>query len=538
MKRATDDEVSVRVTRRRFILAAGATGIVVACAAPTATAPAPGTSQPSQTLTPRKGGTLQVVGETDVPPGFDPHSTDVAAGGAESTFSQMYEGLVEQEPSGTLAPALAESWSVSADGKTYTFKIRRGVKFHNGRELTSDDVLFSFRRMKDPSTKHPFASNFDIVSDIQAPDPSTAVFTLQKSFAPFLQRLNDVGASIVPKEEVAKGTLRAKPVGTGPFKYVSSAATDFLQVEANRDYWRQGLPYLDGIRLKATPDKQAAVLTVKAGQADVFRDAPAEVLDSLKTGYNIHVAVADFSFSWFQMNPAKVAAFKDVRVRQAINWALDRKEIADLTWPSLSVPLNGGFLPASHPAALKEDVYPKQDIAKAKQLLAEAGYPNGFEFTVNARSDAGGGQYPRLAQVLQRQLAQVGIKVNIAIDPPGVKQMLVFGPANDSMVQGTPATPEPDDTMYVHWMPGGARNIAKFADPQVTEIVLRAQSTSDQAARAKLYQDAQKLVAQIGPTIPIFLYAKYDFSQRYVQGLIRNSTGQNWRESRNVWINK
>ena len=545
-----------QIDRRRFLQAASLLGVsgaaaafLAACAAPTASpsiAPSVGappsgaaSGSPAASAGPKLGGVLRSAGETQIPPSFDPHTEDAAVGGAETTLSQIYDGLLEVGPDASFQPALAESWEISPDSKVFTFKIRKGVKFHNGRELTPDDVVYSFDRIRDPNQNHPYRSQYELIQKIEATDASTVVMTLDRPYSPFLIRLNHVGASIVPKEEVEKGGFGLKPIGTGPFKYNSHALDDFLDLEANRDFWRPGLPYLDGLYLKANPDKQAAVLAVRAGEYDMFRDAPAEIYEELKADSKFSTFTGDdYTFSWFQMNAAKVPAFGDERVIQAINWALNRDEIAELTWPSLSTPLRGGLLPPSHWAALKEDVYPQQDQAKAKQLLADAGFADGFEFTLNTRSDAGSGQFPRLAEVFKQQLAAVGIKVNIVVDPPGVKRMLTFGPENDSMMQGTPATPEPDDTFHIHYIKGGERNITNWEDPKVTDLITQAQQTSDQATRAGLYQEAQKIVAGIGPLVVMFIAAKYDFSQSFVKGHEFNATSQNWRSSRQVWLDK
>src|SRR5262249_34562834 len=154
------------------------------------------------------------------------------------TNSLLYEGLVELRPDGSIAPALAESWSVSPDGKVYTFKIRQAVKFHNGRPMTAMDFKYTFQRIQDPATNTGSRKAFSVVTGVDAPDPATLQLTLEQPYSPLLALLNDNSAAVVPMEEVQKGGFDRSPVGTGPFKFAGMVVNQSMDLDANRDYWR------------------------------------------------------------------------------------------------------------------------------------------------------------------------------------------------------------------------------------------------------------------------------------------------------------
>jgi peptide/nickel transport system substrate-binding protein len=225
---------------------------------------------------PKRGGELRVTGSTSrsVAEGFDPHLVN----GSMRPASLMFESLTELRADYTPAPLLAESWSASPDSTVWTFNLRKGVRFHNGRPLSSDDVRYSFERILDPATNSPGRTTYSIINKIDTPDPNTVVFTLNGPYAPFATIVSAIeyGSAIVPKEEVAKGDFANRPVGTGAFKWREQVVGQYVVLDRNPDYWMPGLPYLDSVRFQDPGDPQAALLRLRAGDNDIYIDAPGE----------------------------------------------------------------------------------------------------------------------------------------------------------------------------------------------------------------------------------------------------------------------
>jgi peptide/nickel transport system substrate-binding protein len=487
--------------------------------------------------TPKRGGELRVTGSTSrsVPEGFDPHLVN----GSMRAASLMFESLTELKGDYTPAPLLAESWSPSPDNTVWTFNIRKGVRFHNGRPLSSDDVRYSFERILDPATNSPGRTTYSIINKIDTPDPNTVVFTLKGPYAPFATIVSAIeyGSAIVPKEEVAKGDFANRPVGTGAFKWREQVVGQYVVLDRNPDYWMPGLPYLDSVRFLDPGDPQSALLRLRAGDIDIYIDAPGENFRQFKDDPQFMVYGGTgllLTWAWLGLNEARVAAFKDVRVRQAIFWALDRATLSAAALPDLSVPLPGGFLPASHWAALNEPLYPKPDLAKAKQLLADAGYPNGF--SVKLETSAAVSHFPQAIQVIQQQLKQVGIDCTLNVTPtsPPPAQRAEM----EMYVWGFPGSPDPDQEFQQDFMPNGGNNYFGWQDDQLGALVQQGRSTSDQTARTKTYQDAQRLVAQKGWIANLYSYDKYDIAYPYLKGYVFPPTVHESKPARGYWLDK
>jgi peptide/nickel transport system substrate-binding protein len=546
---AADRGITRRSALRLIGFGAGALTLAACTSAPSA--PAANNSQASTPQSagaagkpasagdqPKQGGTLKVYADPGFSVFWDPHAQASTNSTSDHTNSLIYEGLTEQQPDGKVAPSLAESWTISPDGKTYTFKMRQGVKFHNGRAMTSADVVYSFQRIKDPATGTANRSQFDVISEIQAPDPATVVITLQQAYAPFLAILTDNRASIVPQEEVLKGNLDRSPVGTGPFKFGAVAVNQSLNLDANRDYWRPNVPHLDRMTMLVPPDADAAVLGLKAGDVDLLRDVGGSHFQELKNDSRFNIYTGDSTtLAWLFLNPNNNPAFKDPRVTQAIAWAVDRKAIADLVLPGLATPQLGGFLPASYWAGLKQPLYPAPDGAKAKQLLTEAGVGSGFQFTLMIGTPSGSTAHlGQAGQVIQQQLKPLGIDVTLqAVESTQLTSEWTKG-TFQATLWGSAGTPDPDQQFYFMFMPGAQRNFAKFQDDQMEQAVVQARTVTEPAKRAQLYQEAQTRLAQNSTFVFLYNYNKFDAAYGKVKGVVYNPQTKQWREARDFWL--
>jgi len=345
-----------------------------------------------------------------------------------SMIKSLFDGLMDYEAgTTTLRPDLAESYEISEDGQTFTFKLRKGVKFHNGREMTAEDVKYSIDRVVDPKTQSPgqgfFASikgydeaaegKADGASGITVVDPYTIKFELTRPDATFLHVMAINFSHVVPKEEVEKygADFGKNPVGTGAFKLGEWTLGQRVVFEKNPDYWNKGLPYLDKITFEIGQEPIVALLRLQKGEIDVPGDGipPAkfqEVMNDPEQKARV-VEGGQLHTGYVTMN-VNVPPFDNVKVRQAVNMAINKDRIVQLI-NNRAVPANQP-LPPSMPGYAKDYKGYAYDPAKAKELLAEAGQADGFEtelYVMNTDPN------PRIAQGIQQDLAAIGIKANI-----------------------------------------------------------------------------------------------------------------------------
>lgn len=485
---------------------------------------------------PQRGGTLRMQLLRDTSSGgYDPALTTQSV--VYTIDGLVFDTLLEADPDGKLVPSLAESWEVAPDGLTYTFTLRSGVKFHDGSEMTSADVKFTIDRIVDPATKSPRRGVFSSVAEVTTPDPTTAVITLSRPYAPLLNVLADVTASIVPKAVVeAKGAeFTNAPVGTGAFKWDNWRRDTSIKLVANEDYWQPDLPYLDGVDVSFNADSNARAANVRSGTVDLLWNAPPELYTVLKEDSSVQAIGGEgsTSFQYLLMNMQK-APFNDVRVRQAIFNALDREEIRTISRPDTTSTLNGGFLPAGHWAALAEPVYGAGDVDKAKSLLAEAGKSAGFpmEIMVLIGSDF----HIRSAQAVQQQLQPLGIQVQVSTVDSGQQTQRLADGNFDAVITGFSGSLDPDERLTSAFGTDGGVNYANFSDPEVDDLIAQGRAATDQAQRATIYQQAQRRIAEVGPMAFTFNYNYFDVLGANVHGYVYNPTTVNYRSIRQVWI--
>ncbi|WP_019586659.1 ABC transporter substrate-binding protein [Deinococcus apachensis] len=375
---------------------------------------------------PQRGGTITVSYKDDVT------TLDPAIGYDYQNWpmeKMVFDALLDYKPGSTaLEPRLAARMpEVSRDGKTYTFTLRKGVKFHNGRVMTADDVRYTLERVLDPKTKSPGQSFYTgiqgaqafvdgkakSVKGIQVLGPDRVRITLEAPNAAFLNIMAMNFAFIVPREAVAAagGDFGHKPVGTGPFKLASWVSGQQLQFTRNPNYFMAGMPSLDGVTVKVGLDPSVAFLSLQRGEVDLLGDGipPAQFLQVTrdpKFKPNI-VSKTSVNTTYLSLN-TKMGPLKDVRVRQAINHAVNKTKILRI--------INGrgvvaqSVLPPLMPGYNKGEQGYTYDPAKAKTLLTAAGFPNGFSTTLYTNSTD---PNPRIAQSIQQDLAQVGIRAQI-----------------------------------------------------------------------------------------------------------------------------
>jgi peptide/nickel transport system substrate-binding protein len=341
------------------------------------------------------------------PPGLDLTASPASAIAAIVHYN-VQECLVKVDKSGKLVPWLADRW-YTTDSKNYTFFLKRGVRFHNGRELRAADVKFVLERAANPETKHPFQKRYEIIREIIVKDDYTVSIALKEVNANFLLEMARQGSVIYPREAVE--TLKSAPIGTGPFTVADWVRGDRVVLAKNKDYHVKGLPHLDKVTFRFIPDPNSALAALKSGDIDVsaFGLGPENVVD-LKKDPRFQVILGDTTNDVIlAMNNSK-KPYSDRRVRLAITEAINKEEVLKGAMFGLGRILGSNVDPLN-PYFVDMSKAVPYDPAKAKKLLAEAGYPNGFEAVLRVSP-----QYyytVRTAEVLVSQLAKVGVKVKI-----------------------------------------------------------------------------------------------------------------------------
>ncbi|WP_080834463.1 ABC transporter substrate-binding protein [Cohnella massiliensis] len=423
---------------------------------------------------------------------LDPHLA-VAAGTNEVLFN-LFEGLLKPNEKGELLPALAESYDVSSDGLIYTFKIRSGVKFHNGQTLTSTDVKYSYARLAGLDTGKPLQTSFEGVKSVEAPDDSTVVITLKERSSSFLTALT---SAVIPN---GYQDSNKNPVGTGPFKFKSYTPGQGMVVEKFAGYWQKGVPSLDEVDFRIITDPQAGLLALKSGEVDIYPRIGTEQLEEVSKDFNT-ISVPQNLVQLVVLNNDR-KPFNDVRVRQALNYAINKDEIIDGVALGKGTKLGSNLSPvlAKYYQEGLEDTY-KTDLEKSKSLLKEAGYPNGFETTLSVPSNYQ--FHVDTAQIVAAQLEQIGVKVKIEPVEWAVWLDRIYkGRDYDSTIIGLDGKLDPYQILN-KYLSDSPNDFFNYKNPEFDSTLKAAVAESDDAKRVELYKKAQTILTQDAAAIYI-----------------------------------
>ena len=538
-KRTTESSVDGGLTRRDALVKAG----VVAAGAVAAGSVA-GSAQGARkrsVATPRRGGRLTWALEQD--------PVHVAPFGAILTSNHWgkqaaYDSLVEWDRNLNLKPALAESWRISADQRSITFNLRKGVKFHNGKELDAGDVKYSVEQMLNP----PLPGSISTVGQVPAFE---GVDVVSKYVARLRLKARDARvfgflawgrySPIVPAGLYDQVNVSREAIGTGPYRMTAFVPNDRVDYVANRSFWKRGLPYMDGMTLKTLPDEQARIAALRAGAIDgatVSSDSAASLrgdssLVVLKGG------TAAFRELQMTLKPGETKPYDDVRVRQAVNFAINRQAIIDTVYGgnglySGHVPPGYGPWPLTQ-AELKQK-YLKYDLPKARQLMSQAGQSRGF--SVNLSTFSTPLDFQQVAAVIKSQLQAINIEVNIVAQEPGTFaqkngvgdfewDLTARGMRGD--VDGYMAEFNPSAAIYRIWYP-------EWRNQRVWRAVGNGRITLDPAKRLPLYKDAQRRLLVDLPQIPLVQVQKFQVVRRRVQGMYVSFDDFNTGLRTTVWL--
>ncbi|HBK67517.1 MAG TPA: ABC transporter substrate-binding protein [Firmicutes bacterium] len=433
-----------------------------------------------------KGSENKVVVVVPQDPDYlDPHQAS-AAGTYEMMFN-VYEGLLKPTPEGGLSPAIADSYSISQDGLTYTFILRKGVKFHHGKEVTADDVKFSLERLMGTHTGKPLSPFFEKVKTIETPDSRRVIIKLKEVDASLLSNLT---VAIVPQDNL---NLNTHPIGTGPFRFVEYRPGQRLIIEKFKDYWEPKLPLVDKVEFRIIPDREAALIALKTGAVDIYPRIDNERIEELGDGF-CHLQGMQNLVQVMAMN-LKRKPFNDLRVRQAINYAVNVDEIIQMAAFGFGTKLGSGFSPAMsmfYEPGL-EELYPN-NVEKAKKLLAEAGYKDGFRTTISVPSNYS--FHVDTAQIIVEQLKKVGIEARIELVEWAVwLQRIYKGRDYEMTITGLAGKLDPLPVL-IRYTSDYPNNFFNYSNPEFDILNRQAAAESDQKKRAVLYKKAQRILAE------------------------------------------
>lgn len=487
----------------------------------------------AQTEEPKPGGTLTAAMQVDAT-SLDPHLSSSYS--STLVIEQVYSGLIQFDAEMNIVPDLAESWTVSDDGMVYDFKLRPGVTFHNGRALTADDVVYSLNRIKDPNGGSPRAYLLVDAAAIEAPAPDAVRITMTKPFAALLSHL-ETSMAIVPKEEVEQnGDLSKVMVGTGPFKFVEFVPNTHAKLVRNEAYHEAGRPYLDALTWVPIPDDTTRTTNIKTATVDFADQIPQKDIESLQNESGVQLAHGPSTLHDYLMLNCARKPFSDVRVRQAVAMAIDRQLMTDIILFGYGTPVDGGPIPEWHWAYASLDIYPAPDVEKAKQLLTEAGYPNGFPLTIGAGSNYAA--QVQAAEMLKEQLQQIGIDVTPNPQEWGTYIDTVITKKDfDAAIIGWIGAIDPDDWLYARFHTGEQWNTTGYSNPEVDKLLEEGRATTDQATRKELYDQAQQLIVTEAPFAFFYLYDQYEALRDYVKGYahMANNSKSTFKQ---VWLAK
>lgn len=469
---------------------------------------------------PQPGGVLRAGMQTD-PVGLDPHTTSATS--SRNMLENVYDTLVMFDSEGRVVPGLAESWETSPDGLTWTFTLRDGVTFHNGDPLTAADVAFSINRIKDPEVASPNAGDFEVVADVTAPDETTVVFTLAEPYSPLLSKLaNSLNVVVSQAVAQANGNLDEVVVGTGPFRFVEYLPQTRMVLEKYDAYWGtddegNALPYLDGITFTFYPDPTARTTALVTGNVDWIEYVPAADLPALQANPDLAVVGGlSANFRSLYLNP-NAPPLDNVQVRQAIAYAINEQSVVDLAlFGTGGVAATGTTVPANSFYAVSESPYTGQDLERARELLAEAGFADGFDLELYVTSTYDFLRTP--AEVIQADLAQVGIRVNIRAEDWSIYLPTVLEGNFTSTILGESGQSDPDDYLYTVFHTDAGGNFAKFSDAELDALLEEGRRVSGEAERKAIYDEAQARILELAPQVFLFHSAQYEAHSQNVVG--------------------
>ena len=460
----------------------------------------------------------------DLEDSLDPHKA-LAAGTKEILFN-VYEGLLKPDSQGNNIPAVAESYTVSEDLMTYTFKLRDGIKFHNGKNVTADDVKYSIDKFAGISDgSEPLVSAFSVIEEVNIIDDKTVDVVLNTPDTDLPTYLAMVSAAIIPKDNENPDTVA---IGTGPYKYVSRSPQENVICEAFDDYWGEKAN-IKNVTFKVEANADSIVMDLLGGSIDFYARLTIDQVKQLNDEFSVYEGTMNLVQALYLNNNVK--PFDDVRVRQALSYATDVDEILDITAEGKGTKIGSSMFPAFgkyYDESLSE-LYPT-DIEKAKELLKEAGYENGFNMTITVPSN----YQPHIdvAQVLAEQYKKIGVNAEIQLVEWNSWLSDVYtGRDFESTVIGVDASYLAASALLSRFESTAANNFINFKSDAYDKAYNKTLTTADDDERTALYLECERILADEAANVyiqdlPEYVvlnkkFTGYEFYPLYVQDIAK-----------------
>ena len=504
-----NEELKSVIERRKFLKTSGAVAVGATFAS----------FLPSNVLkASKRGGTLSMLVQPEVPTLASYLSTSMPVG---QTASKIYDGLLEYNFDLSPRPCLAESWNISSDGLTVTFNIRKGVKFHDGRPMTSEDVRYSI--MDVLSEYHPRGGKFKIIKSMTTPDSHTVVMKLKSASPALMMAFSGYESPIIPKhlfagKDIKNHPLANKPIGTGPFKFVEWKRGQYMRFDRNPDYWSKGQPYFDRVVIQTIPDSatRSAVLEKGDFQLAGFGAVPnndAKRLDKLPNvivttkGYENFSPISELDFN------TKVKPFNNKKVRQAVAYCIDRKFVIDNIWFGYGRPATGPISSNFKAAGIYTDKVKSYNVSNrieiANRLLDEAGYPrksDGYRFEIIHDITPYGSEWKSFGEYTIQQLDKIGIKARLRVEDVATWLKRIYH-NYDFTLSSNWLNTFADPVLGVHRLyhsnaikPGTVfKNASRWSSPLTDNLMDMATVEPDKEKRGSLYQAFQKILVEEVP---------------------------------------
>ncbi len=456
----------------------------------------------------------------DLEDSLDPHRA-VAAGTKEVLFN-LFEGLVKPASDGNYIPAVASDYTISEDGKTYTFVLRDGVKFHDGSTVTAEDVKYSIDKCADTGSGEPLVAAYSNIAEVKIRDEKTVDISLAEPDTEFLASMT---TAIIPK---ANTTPETNPVGTGPYKYASRSPQENFVTEKFEDYWGEKAN-IEKVIYKVCANADSLVMDLEGGSIDMFVRVTAAQAGELSDRFEVLEGTMNLVQALYLNNAAE--PFDNELVRQALCYAIDPNEIMTMVSDGKGTEIGSSMFPAFSKYYIEElnDTY-NQDLDKAKELLAEAGYPNGFSFTITVPSNYQ--QHIDTAQVLVEEFKAIGVTARIElIEWDSWLSDVYAGRKFQSTVIGVDAATLTARALLERFTSTAGNNFINFNDADYDLAFSKAAASTDDVEKTAYYKECQRILSERAANVyiqdlPEFValnkkYGGYEFYPLYVQDMAK-----------------
>lgn len=503
---------------------------------------------PAQAQVVKRGGTIKIGSFQNIDT-LDAHNTTFIT--ACAIHNNIYNGLLKitstDGKSVDFKPELAREWEIQGD-RTHIFRLHKGVTFHNGDPCTSTDIKWNLERVKDKQQAPIHAWKLELLESIETPDPQTIKLSFAKPY-PFLRvaftgSTGRAGTILSPRAVKEKGKVYGRsPVGTGPFKFVEWKEGDYIALERFPNYWETDgaggkLPYLDKVLIKFIIEPSTLVAALKTGEVDGVNAVSPQFMADLRKDPKLN-ALSAVGGNWrcLHMNMAK-EPFSDKNLRKAVAFAIDRKEILSrvefdegiVAHGPISPPM-GGFYESAYETGKNGQYF---DLEQAKQLMKQSKYPSGAEVMLLSGN---AGTAPRQAEVVQAQLAKIGVKVNIELaDAPTFRRRWLQERQWDLVQVQWDADLDPDETLYPELHSTEAWNAGKWVNKEFDKMVEGARSENDFKKRKKYYEEAVKIIIEDAPVAILMHLNEQKVFHKYVKGFQMIPAGL--IDMHRVWLDK